>query len=96
MKIDNKLLLKLERLSKLNIDNNNRDEIMNDLTNIVNFIENLNELDLKNEDKLYQSTKELTKLREDNSFKNEEIIDIILKNAPKIDETSFVVPKIIE
>ena len=96
MKIDNELLLKLEKLSKLNIDSSSRDEIMNDLTNIVNFIENLNELDLENEDKLYQSTKELTKLRVDDSCKNEEIIEIVLKNAPKIDETSFVVPKIIE
>ena len=81
MEIDNKLLTKLEKLSKLNIDSDNRDEIMGDLTNIVNFIENLNELDLKNEDELYQSTKGLTKLREDSPSKDSEIVDIVLKNA---------------
>jgi len=96
MKIDDRLLTKLEKLSKLQIDKRNRDEIMGDLTNIVNFIENLNELNLENENSLYQSTKDNSKLRIDTSTENPKIISEILKNAPQRDNSSFVVAKIIE
>ena len=96
MKIDDKLLTKLEKLSKLQIDKKNRNEIMGDLTNIVNFIENLNELNLENENSLYQSTKDNSKLRIDTPSENPEIINEILKNAPQRDNNSFVVAKIIE
>ena len=96
MEIDNKLLTKLEKLSKLNIDESKRDEIMSDLTNIVNFIENLNELNLEKENSLYQSTTDTSKLREDVSKKNIEIVDEILRNSPKRENRSFVVAKIIE
>ncbi len=96
MEIDNKLLTKLEKLSKLNIDESKRDEIMSDLTNIVNFIENLNELNLEDENSLYQSTKDTSRLRDDISSQNKTIVDEILKNSPKQEDRSFVVAKIIE
>ena len=96
MKIDNELLTKLEKLSKLNIDDDKREDIMNDLTNIVDFVENLNELNLEEEDSLYQSTKETSKLRTDTPSQNLKIVDEILKNSPLRDGRSFIVPKIIE
>ncbi len=96
MKIDDKLLTKLENLSRLNISDDKREEIKQDLTNILDFVDNLNELDLKNKDSSFQTSVKSLKFREDKPEKSEEIIKEILKYAPDVEGSSFVVPKIIE
>ncbi|EPS5758848.1 Asp-tRNA(Asn)/Glu-tRNA(Gln) amidotransferase subunit GatC, partial [Campylobacter coli] len=46
MQIDEKLLSKLEKLSALQIEEEKRSEVICELSEIVNFVEKLNELDL--------------------------------------------------
>lgn len=96
MKIDNDLLQKLEKLSMLKIKDKNREEIIKDLSNIVNFVENLNELDLEKEEATFTTIQGGTPMRKDSPAKDPEIIKNILKNAPKSEDNFFVVPKIIE
>ncbi len=96
MKIDNELLKKLEKLSSLEIDDSKRDGMINQLTEIVEFIENLNELNLDKEEATFTTVKGGTPLREDVPYVNPQIIKTILENAPKSENSSFVVPKIIE
>ena len=45
MQIDNTVLAKLEKLSHLHIDDSKKEEVMKQLTGILTYIENLNELD---------------------------------------------------
>jgi len=96
MQIDDKLLTKLEKLSALQIDENKREEAIEELNKIVEFVEILNELDLSNEKATFTTLKGGTPFREDISKANIETIDTILKNSPKNENRYFVVPKIIE
>jgi len=96
MKIDNELLKKLEKLSSLEIAEDRRGGMINQLSEIVEFIENLNELNLDKEEATFTTVKGGTPMREDTPNLNPQVIKTILENAPKSKNGSFVVPKIIE
>ena len=94
MKIDNELLQKLERLSSLKISDEKREGVINQLSEIVSFVENLNELNLEGEEATFTTLS--TPFREDTPNVNNDIIKTILKHAPQSENGFFVVPKIIE
>ena len=93
MKIDEKLVSRLETLSMIEIED--KEKMANDLAEIVEFVEMLNELDTENIDATFSTLNASTPLREDEVIKNE-IIKDILENAPKSKDGFFIVPKIIE
>lgn len=92
MIIDDKLLKRLENLSAIAITEDKKEEIKAQLSEILNFVENLNKLDLPDN---IPHKNARTHLREDipNDTK---IADDVLENAPKTQERFFVVPKIVE
>lgn len=96
MQVDDALLTRLEKLSFLKISDEKRQEIVEQLSQIVNFVDNLSELDTQDVDDKFAMSDEATSLREDAPFCNSEINDIILKNAPMSSDHFFIVPKIIE
>ncbi len=96
MKIDNDLLKKLETLSSLEIDDDKRAGMIEQLSEIVEFVENLNELDLDNEEATFTTVEGGTPMREDEPFVDSSVIKTILENAPQSENGCFVVPKIIE
>ncbi len=96
MQIDNTLLEKLEKLSSLKINDEKRDGVINQLSEIVSFVENLNELNLEGEEAAFTTLKGGTPLREDTPNVTPSIVQTILKNAPRSENGFFVVPKIIE
>jgi len=96
MKIDNELLSKLEKLSSLKIADEKREETIKEIGQIVDFVENLSELDLDDKDDHFSTIEGGTPFREDEPSVNPEIIEDILSHAPKAKEGFFVVPKIIE
>ncbi|MDD3323728.1 MAG: Asp-tRNA(Asn)/Glu-tRNA(Gln) amidotransferase subunit GatC [Sulfurospirillaceae bacterium] len=96
MKIDNALLQKLENLSSLKISNEKREDVIKQLSEIVEFVENLGEMDLDNEETTFTTIAGGTPLREDIPNVNPNIIQTILANAPLSENSFFVVPKIIE
>jgi aspartyl-tRNA(Asn)/glutamyl-tRNA(Gln) amidotransferase subunit C len=96
MQIDDTVLAKLEKLSHLRIDESKKEEVKEQLSGILNYIENLNEL---NTDTLLASFSTLdggTPLREDTPRENNDIAENILKHAPKSVDDFFIVPAIIE
>lgn len=95
MQIDQTLLSKLEKLSALKIADEKKEELLKELSEIVNFVEKLNELDLSSSEALINTTKGQTPLRMDIS-QNSDIIDEVLEHSPKSFEHFFLVPKIIE
>ncbi|EAJ6142699.1 Asp-tRNA(Asn)/Glu-tRNA(Gln) amidotransferase subunit GatC [Campylobacter lari] len=95
MQIDDKLLTKLEKLSALKIADEKRQELEEQLSQIVNFVEKLDELKLDEVEAMTSTTKGGTPFRLDESRKSE-VFDEISKHAPNSQDGFFIVPKIIE
>lgn len=93
MQINDKMLEKLEKLSALKIPQENRNEFKNQLEKIVNFVDILNELNLDAIE--VDIINEKTPLREDIPYQSN-VINTVLKHAPKTHNKYFEVPKIIE
>jgi len=96
MQVDDALLNRLEKLSFLKISDDKREEIIEQLSEIVGFVDNLSELDTKNIDANFAMNDIATPLREDSPQCNSQIHEEILKHAPKSADDFFIVPKIIE
>ncbi|GAB6045183.1 Asp-tRNA(Asn)/Glu-tRNA(Gln) amidotransferase subunit GatC [Caminibacter profundus] len=93
MKIDEKLVRRLENLSMIEVED--KEKMAKDLEEIVEFVEMLNELDTESIDATFSTLDNPTPLREDNPVKSG-IIEDVLANAPKTKDGYFIVPKIIE
>lgn len=96
MKIDDALLQKLEKLSSLKISDEKREGVIAQLSEIVSFVEILNELDLQNEEATFTTVAGGAPLREDIPNVVPSIVKTILEHAPQSENGFFVVPKIIE
>lgn len=96
MTVDDKLIDKLAKLSSLEIDESKKENLKSELADIVNFVENLNEVDVSHVEATFTTVEGGTPLREDTAVKDEEFSDHVLSNAPKSEDGYFIVPKIIE
>lgn len=96
MIIDDNLLTKLENLSYLKIDSTKREEMEEELTKILNFVENLNELNTEEFPSKFVMRDNYSNLRDDIPNSNREINQSIVKHSPKSEDNFFIVPKIIE
>lgn len=96
MQVDDALLTKLEKLSSLKVSDDKREEIISQLSEIVNFVDNLSELDTQGVESTFAMSDASTFLREDTPSCDTHINDDILKHAPQSQDHFFVVPKIIE
>ncbi len=96
MQIDSKLLHRLEVLSQIQVDKKKKDEILKELNRFLEFVENLNELELSNLEATFTTLEGGSPFRKDEPVLNEEIGKKILKHAPKSSDNFFIVPKIIE
>ncbi|WP_163564358.1 Asp-tRNA(Asn)/Glu-tRNA(Gln) amidotransferase subunit GatC [Helicobacter suis] len=93
MEINHTLLQKLAELSMLEIENSEHDKLKAHLEEVLDFVENLNTMDLKEVGNLEQ---ENTPFREDCAVHSPSVSQAILKQAPQSQEGYFDVPKIIE
>jgi len=96
MQVDDALLSRLEKLSYLKVSDDKREEIIEQLSEIVGFVDNLSELDTENVDATFAMSDTATPLREDTPNCDPQIHEEILKHAPKSADDFFIVPKIIE
>jgi aspartyl-tRNA(Asn)/glutamyl-tRNA(Gln) amidotransferase subunit C len=96
MQIDNTVLAKLETLSHLRIDDSKKEEVMGQLTEILGYIDNLNELDTDALSASFSTLEGGTPLREDTPREAHDIAKNILSHAPESQDDFFIVPAIIE
>jgi aspartyl-tRNA(Asn)/glutamyl-tRNA(Gln) amidotransferase subunit C len=96
MTVDDNLIAKLAKLSSLEIDDSKKEKLKSELGDIINFVENLNEIDVSAIEATFSTIEGGTPLREDVSEQNLELSNHILKHAPKSENGYFIVPKIIE
>ena len=92
MQIDDELLGKLQRLAMIEIDDEHKEKVRENLSEILNFVENLNSIDT---DSITLTSNEKTPLRVDEP-KQSTIAKEVLANAPSAQDGFFIVPKIIE
>jgi len=95
MKIDDNLLNRLAKLSKLNFEGTEKEAIKQDLQNILNFIEQINQVNTDGVEPLIHIT------NNKNAFRKDESKQLITKkealsNAPKKTDDFFLVPKVIK
>ena len=96
MQIDDTVLAKLEKLSHLRIDDSKKEEVKEQLTNILTYIENLNELDTDSLSATFSTLDGGTPLRDDTPRETNDIAKDILAKAPQGQDDYFIVPAIIE
>lgn len=96
MQIDDTVLAKLEKLSHLHIDDSKKEEVKEQLTNILAYIDNLNELDTDVLSATFSTLDGGTPLREDVPREANDIAKDILSKAPQAQDDYFIVPAIIE
>jgi aspartyl-tRNA(Asn)/glutamyl-tRNA(Gln) amidotransferase subunit C len=96
VKIDHAVLAKLEKLSALRIDDEKKDEVISQLSEIVSYVENLNELDTDGLDASFSTLTGGTPLRDDQVDCDPEIPKDVIDRSPGHLDDFFIVPAIIE
>ena len=95
MSINKETVKKISKLSRIASNEQFEDSMIKDLNSILKFVEQLNELIIKN-------IEPLSSVVEQKLFQREDVVKImnekedILKNSPDKNENYFVVPKVIE
>ncbi len=95
MKIDIKTVDEVAHLARLEFDDAAKEEIVNDMNRMLNFVNKLNELDTNGIEPLIYLTEERNVLREDKEEQSISQREALL-NAPKKDSDYFKVAKVIE
>ena len=95
MKIDKSTINKIARLSRIKLDDKESEDYINDLNSILDWVEQLNEVNTENVEPLSNISSSILPKREDVS-KDTNSSDEILENAPDKLEGFFAVPKVVE
>ena len=95
MKIDIKTIEKLASLSKLSFTKEELDLISKDMSKMVDFINQLDEIDTEGVEPLIHLNEEFNNWREDEI---KEMLDLkeALSNSPIKDSTYFKLPKVLD
>ncbi len=96
MKIDDQTINKLEKLSSLQISDEKKESLKEELSQIVSFIENLDEVDVSGVDATFTTISTGQPLRTDEVTSKPEVSAHIMSNAPQVEDNCFIVPAIIE
>ena len=95
MKIDKNTINKIARLSRIKLDDKESEDYIKDLNSILDWVEQLNEVNTDNVEPLNNVSMSTLPFRNDkqnNADKSKEV----LSNAPEKLENYFVVPKVVE
>ena len=95
MSINKETVKKISKLSRIASNEQFEHSMIKDLNSILKFVEQLNELNIKNIEPLSSVVEQKLFQREDVVKKMNEKEDV-LKNSPDKNENYFVVPKVIE
>ncbi|MDN3547074.1 Asp-tRNA(Asn)/Glu-tRNA(Gln) amidotransferase subunit GatC [Mucilaginibacter aquaedulcis] len=95
MTIDKETVEKVAHLARLELNETETQEMIKDMSKILDFMAKLNELDTSGVEPLVYMTNEVNVLRED-VVKQQITHEEALENAPKHDKDYFLVAKVIE
>ena len=95
MKIDKNTINKIARLSRIKLEDKESDDYIKDLNSILDWVDQLNEVNTENVEPLNNISSSTLPKREDVA-KDTNSTDEILENAPDKLEGFFAVPKVVE
>lgn len=95
MTIDKETVEKVAHLARLELNETEKQEMIKDMSKILDFMAKLNELDTSGIEPLVYMTDDANVLRDD-EVKQKITHEQALKNAPKHDDDYFLVAKVIE
>ena len=95
MKIDKNTINKIARLSRIKLDDQESEDYIKDLNSILEWVEQLNEVNTDNIEPLSNISSSILPKREDVA-NDANSSDEILENAPDKLEGFFAVPKVVE
>lgn len=95
MKVDTNTLKKIAHLARLEFDETSAEKMTQDMTQILDWVEQLNEVDTEGVEPITTLSSEVNVLREDKVGEHLPH-ESGLKNAPQRDSDYFRVPKVLE
>jgi len=95
MQVDEVTVRRIARLARIKITEAEAKGLKTELSGILNWVEQLDEVDTSSVEPLTRVVPIELKQRED-KVTDGEIADEIVKNAPMIEDHYFVVPKVVE
>ena len=95
MKLNTNTINKIAKLARIRLSEKEADEFLKDINSILDWVDQLNEVNTDNVEPLTNiSSSALTKRRDENQDINSS--DEILQNSPDKLEGYFAVPKVVE
>lgn len=95
MKIDRQTLDKIAHLARLEVKEEDAEQMMKDMSEMVTFVEKLNEVDTEGVEPLTTMSHEINSFRKDVAQQTLSKEDA-LKQAPHADKDFFRVPRVLE
>ena len=93
--MDKKTVTTISYLSRLKIDDEKEEKIINDLDNIIEFVDQLNDVDTSEIDPLTNPLEKTAKTRKD-IVTSKNLKKELLEVAPSANEDYFLVPRVVE
>jgi len=95
LKIDKNTTLKIAKLCRVRVKEEEIDELSIQLSSILDWVDQLNEVNTENTEPLSNVSSSTLPLRKDEAISQDKSKEI-LSNAPENIENYFVVPKVVE
>lgn len=95
MSVDTATVKRIARLARIAVSEEEADALKGELNSILQWVEQLGELDVEGVEPLTSVVEMKMKKREDVVTDGDRAADIV-KNAPETEDGYFVVPKVIE
>lgn len=95
MQVDETTVRRIARLARIKITDDEAKSLEGELSGILNWVEQLDEIDTAGVEPMTRVVAQNLKMRED-KVDDGEMADAVLKNAPMVDDHYFVVPKVVE
>ena len=95
MHVDENTVRRIARLARIKITADEAKSLEGELSGILNWVEQLGEIDPSGVEPMTRVVAQKLKMREDKVVDGE-IADDVVKNAPVVDDHYFVVPKVVE
>jgi aspartyl-tRNA(Asn)/glutamyl-tRNA(Gln) amidotransferase subunit C len=95
MEVTNEMVEKIAHLARLHIPEAEKENVKNELQQMIQFVDKLNELDTIGVEPLLHMSNNINVVRED-EVKGSITTEQALKNAPVSDGVFFKVPKVIK
>ena len=93
--MDNKTVETISYLARLKLDKDKKDKITRDLENIINFVDELQDINTDDVTPLANPLEKTAPKRKD-FVTSKDRKEVFLENSPQSDQDYFIVPKVVE